>query len=154
VTSKIAFLVVAAAVAALTLTPLAASGDDDQKGVYVGMHLHFTGPDSSAGTFVVSGAVEDSGTSDVRHLALVPIGNGTTARLSGEQTFSGSRGTILTRFEGRAFPLSSPHQVGRGTFEIVSGTGAYSNLRGGGRFLIVVDAISNELDGTEAGSVQ
>ena len=97
---------------------------------------------------------QDSGTSDVQNLALVPIGSGAKARPTSDQTFSGSNGTTLTRLEGEAFPLSSPHQVGRGTFEIVSDTGAYADWRGGGRFLIVVDAVSNELDGTEVGSVQ
>jgi hypothetical protein len=34
--------------------------------------------------------------------------------LSGDQQYAGQKGTISTRFEGVAFPLSSPHQVGRG----------------------------------------
>jgi hypothetical protein len=97
--------------------------------------------------------VEDSGTTHVENLALVPIGNTDTARLSGDQTYVGTKGTIVTRFEGKAFPLSSPHQVGRGQIEIVSGTGAYAGLRGHATFLIVVDAVSNQLIGTSEGSV-
>jgi hypothetical protein len=112
-----------------------------------------TGPDTTAGTFVMSGALEDSGTSHVEHISVVPIGNTDTARLSGDQTYVGQKGTIVTHFEGKAFPLSSPHQVGRGRIEIVSGTGAYAGLSGHANFLIVVDAVSNQLIGTAEGSV-
>jgi hypothetical protein len=120
---------------------------------YVGINLHFTGPDKTAGTFVMSGAVEDAGASSVEDLAVVPIAGTDMAQLSGEQTYVGAKGTIVTRFEGKAFPLSSPHQVGRGQIEIVSGTGAYAGLRGHATFLIVVDAVSNQLIGTSEGSV-
>jgi hypothetical protein len=121
---------------------------------YVGINLHFTGPTTTAGSFVMSGAVEDSGTTHVENLALVPIGNTDTARLSGDQTYVGTKGTIVTRFEGEAFPLSSPHQVGRGRIDIVSGTGAYTGLRGHAKFLIVVDSGSNQLIGTAEGRVK
>lgn len=121
---------------------------------YTGINLHFTGPTTTAGTFVMSGAVEDSGTTQVENLSLVPIGNTDTARLSGDQTYVGQKGTIVTRFEGKAFPLSSPHQVGKGRIEIVSGTGAYAGLTGHARFLIVVDTLSNQLMGTSEGSVR
>jgi hypothetical protein len=76
------------------------------------------------------------------------------ARLSGDQTYVGAQGTIITHFEGKAFPLSSPHQVGEGRIGIVSGTGAYAGLRGHARFLIVVDVGSNQLIGTAEGSVR
>lgn len=144
--------VVLGAVAVAVLAVGASAGRDDR--LYVGMNLHFTGPNATAGTFVMSGAVEDSGTSHVENISLVPIGNTDMARLSGDQTFVGAKGTIVTRFEGRAFPLSSPHQVGRGRIRIVSGTGAYAGLRGRLTFLFVVDAASNQLIGTAEGSVK
>jgi hypothetical protein len=138
-------------VAVAVLAVGAGAARDDR--LYVGINLHFTGPDTTAGSFVMSGAVEDAGTTQVEHLSLVPIANTDTARLSGDQTYVGAQGTIVTHFEGKAFPLSSPHQVGRGQIEIVSGTGAYAGLRGHGTFLIVVDAVSNQLIGTSEGSV-
>lgn len=55
---------------------------------------------------------------------------------------------------GIAFPLSSPHQIGIGRFEVVSGTGAYAGLTGHGTFQIVVDATSNQLMGTEIATVR
>ena len=71
------------------------------------------------------------------------------------ETYTGQLGTIVTRFEGIAFPLSSPHQVGLGHFEIVSGTGAYVGLTGHGTFQIVVDATPpTSLIGTETATVR
>ena len=146
-------LVAVMGVVAVAVFAVGASASRDDR-LFVGINLHFTGPETTAGTFVMSGAVEDAGTSHVEHLSLAPIGNTDMARLSGDQTYVGTKGTIVTHFEGKAFPLSSPHQVGEGRIEIVSGTGAYVGLRGNAKFLIVVDAVSNQLIGTAEGSVK
>jgi hypothetical protein len=138
--------------AVVGLSALGASASADER-LYIGINLHFTGPDTTAGTFVMSGEIGDAGTSHVENLSLVPIAGTDMARLSGDQTYVGGNGTIVTHFEGRAFPLSSPHQVGRGRIEIVSGTGAYAGLKGHAKFLIVVDAGSNQLIGNAAGSI-
>jgi hypothetical protein len=143
-------LAVAAAAAAAAI-PLAASGDASRQ-LYLGMNLHLTGPDTSTGTFVASGAVADSGSADVRDLTITPT-SADSGRLSGTETYTGQRGTIVTRFQGTAFPLSSPHEVGVGQFEILSGTGAYSGIHGYGVFEIVVDQSTNQLIGTELASV-
>ena len=149
---SIVVIAVAGAVAAAIAIPVGARGEAANQ-LYLGTNLHFTSPTTSAGTFVASGAVADSGTVTVDHLALVPTGKSDSAELSGTETFTSATGSIVTRFAGIAYPLSSPHQVGKGEFRIVSGSGAYANLRGHGVFLIVVDPISNELVGTEEGSV-
>jgi hypothetical protein len=148
---KITLVAVGSLTALAALVPLAAFGAPDQR-LYIGMNLHFTGATTTAGTFVASGAISDSGTADVRNLALVPIGNSNSARLSGDETFTSANGTIVTHFDGIAFPLSNPHAVGKGQFQIISGTGAYAGLKGQGTFLIVVDPTSNQLTGTEEGS--
>ena len=147
------YAVLALALLAAVIMPIAASGDSAQR-LYLGMNLHFTGPDTTAGTFVVSGAVADSGTAQVEHITIVPIGSSDQGRLSGLETYTGQSGTIVTRFDGITFPLSSPHAVGLGVFEIISGTGAYAGLTGHGTFQIVVDAASNQLIGTETASVR
>lgn len=144
-------LAVAGSAAGL-LAPLAASGDSTHR-LYLGMNLHLTGPGTSAGTFVAAGAVADSGNADVSDLTIIPTGSADAGRLSGTETYTGQHGTIVTRFEGEAFPLSSPHEVGIGRFEIVSGSGAYSGLSGSGTFEIVVDATTNQLIGTEVARV-
>ena len=145
-------LAIAMATAAAAVS-LAAAAEPTQR-LYIGMSLHFTGPDTTAGTFVVSGAVADSGAADVRDLTITP-GNADSGRLSGTETYNGQQGTIVTHFQGVAFPLSSPHEVGIGQFEIVSGTGAYTGLTGHGTFQIVVDTTPpTSLIGTETATVQ
>ena len=144
-------LVIGAA-AAVSVVALAARGGDRE--ILIGFELRFTGPTSTAGTFVASGAVDDAGASTVEGLALVPFGRHDQAKLSGTQTFAGAEGTIVTRFHGIASDISEPHQSGEGRFWIVSGTGAYAGIRGGGRFTIVVDAAGNRLIGTEEGRVR
>lgn len=148
-----------AGAAAAVLAPLAASGDPTQR-LYLGMNLHLTGPNTSAGTFVASGAVAASGVAEVRDLTIIPTGSSDTGRLSGTEIYTvlphtdtEPRGTIVTHFEGEAFPLSSPHEVGTGRFEIVSGTGSYAGLSGDGTFEIVVDMTTNEFIGTEVAGV-
>ena len=150
---RTAYVVLALALLAAAIMAIAASGESDQR-LYLGMNLRFTGPDTSAGAFVVSGAIADSGTVAVVHLAIAPIGNSDQGTLSGVETYTGQLGTIVTQFEGIASPLSSPHEVGLGHFEVVSGTGAYVGLSGHGTFQIVVDAASNELVGTETANVR
>ena len=139
---------------ALALTPVALAGGDGKThgGRFaLGFNLHFTGPTSTAGTFVVSGIVRDSGTSTVEDLTVTPLGRRDRGRLSGIQHFAGSRGTVVTRFHGIAHDISNPHQWARGRFEIIDATGAYDGLHGGGRFTVVVDATTNQLIGTELG---
>jgi hypothetical protein len=131
-----------------------AAEDSDEKHLFIGFSLQGTGPTSTAGTFVMSGRFEDSGTSTVDHIALVPIHNTDRSRLSGNQQFASQKGTIFTHFKGISFPNTSPHGVGEGSFTILSGTGAYAGIRGRGSFLIVVDQISNQFIGTETGNVE
>jgi CBS-domain-containing membrane protein len=53
-------LVAVLGAAAVAVFAVGASASNDAHW-FVGMNLHFTGPDTTAGTFVMSGAVEDSG---------------------------------------------------------------------------------------------
>jgi hypothetical protein len=131
-----------------------ASEAGDQERIFIGFNLHGTGPSSAAGTFVMSGRFEDSGTSTVENISIVPIAGSDRSRLSGDQQFAGQRGTIFTHFNGIAFPNGNPHAVGEGRFKIVSGTGAYAGIDGEGSFLIVVDQISNQFIGTEVGTAE
>jgi hypothetical protein len=146
------YLVLALALLVAATMEIGASGESAQR-LDLAMSLHLTGPDTSAGTFVASGAVADSGTVAVENLTISAIGKSDQGDLSGVETYTGQLGTIVTRFEGRAFPLSSPHEVGLGRFDVVSGTGAYEGISGHGVFEIVVDATSNQLIGTETATV-
>jgi len=127
-------------------------GDDDGgHQLLIGFDLRFTGASTTAGTFQASGAVDDSGESNVTGLTLEPFGQRDKARLSGTQTFTGAHGTIVTEFKGIAHNVSQPHQYGTGRFRIVSGTGDYDDLKGRGGFTIVVDVSTGRLIGTEKG---
>ena len=108
------------AVAAVPVVALAWGGGDRHDGgrsgaeLLIGFDLRFTGPSSTAGTFVASGEVGDAGTSTVTGLTLVPFGSRDKARLSGRQEFAGENGTIVTEFDGIASDVSLPHQYGQG----------------------------------------
>lgn len=151
-------LLLALATGVLVAVPVLAPawrGDDGGGGkrLLIGFDLRFTGPTSTAGTFQASGVVDDSGESVVSDLAVVPFGKRDKARLSGTQTFKGAKGEIVTKFKGVAHDVSQQHQYGTGRFRIVSGTGAYAELKGRGRFTIVVDTTASpgRLIGTEKG---
>jgi hypothetical protein len=141
-----------AGVLALAPVTLAGAGDHDRGARFVlGFNLHFTGPTSTAGTFVVSGGLRDAGTSTVSNLAVDPLGRSDLGRLSGLQRFVGAHGVIVTHFEGIARDISAPQQWAKGDFEIVDATGQYAGLRGTGRFTVIVDTAGNQVIGTEIG---
>ena len=79
------------------------------------------------GTFTISGAFETSGTVTME-VDFNP--NGTRAHCL--YTFDDGNGTIIIREE---CVFATPSQ-GQGRWEIVSGTGAYANLRGNGSALM------------------
>jgi hypothetical protein len=127
-----------AAASALVAVPLTAASSIDTK-LQIGQSLHFLGgPGASAGTFVASGAIRDSGTV-TSQAVLTPLGNQDDARLEGGETFVGRLGTFTTEFSGIAGPVGAPHEAGRGTWRVVAGTGAYADLHAQGTFLVVVD---------------
>jgi hypothetical protein len=129
-----------------------AAEDGEEGRFFIGFDLHATGPTNTAGTFAMSGKFEDSGTSTANP-TVTPTGDPNRGHLSGDQQFVGQKGTIFTHFDGVAFPNNSPHAVGKGKFKILSGTGAYAGLRGGGSFLIVVN-VPTQFIGTEVGTVE
>jgi hypothetical protein len=123
VSTRIAVLV---GVAALALAAPLGAGASAPEPVRIETHEVFTGPNSTAGTFTMSGAVSDSGISVV------------SFRLVGEtihvvKTLSGSGGTITLAAQG-VVRWTSPTTATffAGHWRIVSGTGAYADLKGGG----------------------
>ena len=143
----------ALATGVVALAPFGASAGEGQRPrgerLMLGFTLSATGPTTTAGTFVASGAVQGAGDSTVERLAVVPFGTQDRGHLSGIQRFTTSTGTIVTRFRGTAHAISTNHQWGRGHFKIVDATGAYAGLRGIGRFTLVVNRTTNQLIGTE-----
>jgi hypothetical protein len=132
------FAAALAVASALVAVPLTAASSVDNK-LAIGQTLHFLGgPGTSAGTFIASGAVRDSGTV-TSQATITPLGNQDDGRLTGSETFVGALGTFTTEFSGIAGPVGAAHEAAQGTFRVVSGTGSYADLQAQGTFLIVVD---------------
>jgi hypothetical protein len=140
-----------AAASALMVVPLTSASSIDTK-LQIGQSLHFLGgPGASAGTFVASGAVRDSGTV-TSQATITQLGNQNDGRLEGTETFVGKLGTFTTEFSGIGGPMGTPHEAAQGTFRIVEGTGAYADLHGEGTFLIVIDFATLQAVRTDEGS--
>jgi hypothetical protein len=135
-----------AAAAALVAVPLTSASSVDTK-LQIGYSLRLfgvgIGPGGTAGTFVASGAVRDSGTMTGQS-TVTPFGNGDDGRLEGTVTLVGALGTITEEFSGIAGPLGLPHTAAQGTFRIVGGTGAYAGITGHGTFHTVADFSTNQ----------
>ena len=139
----------AAALAAAIALPVVAIAAQGEEKLTIGSQQTLTGPSSSAGTFAAVGGIDDSGTV-TSTFSLAPI-NQNSARLTGTQTFVGSMGSFQTTFTGRARPASGVRQAAKGTFEIVSGTGAYAGIRGHGTFVVVGDFTTGRVYSTAEG---
>lgn len=105
-------------------TPLAAAATAPEP-VRIETHGVFTGPGSTAGTFVISGSVSDSGT------------YADSLRLAGEtihvvKTLFGSAGTITLTAQGVVRWTSPTATFFAGHWRISAGTGAYADPQGGG----------------------
>lgn len=119
-------IAVLAGVGALALAAPPTAGASAPEPVRIETHGVFTGPESTAGTFTMSGAASDSGTYV------------DTFRLAGEtlhvvKTLAGSGGTITLAAQG-VVRWTSPTTATffAGHWRVVSGTGAYADLKGGG----------------------
>jgi hypothetical protein len=145
-----------ATAAALVAVPLTAASSVDEK-LQIGYSLRLfgvgIGPGGTAGTFIASGAVRDSGTATGTS-TVTPFGNGTDGRLEGTVTLAGALGTITEQFRGIAGPLGMPHTAARGTFRIVGGTGAYADIRGHGTFNTVADFSTNQAVRVDIGEAE
>ncbi|MGH3048154.1 MAG: hypothetical protein ACRDNC_14330 [Gaiellaceae bacterium] len=121
--ARIAVLVGVGALALAAPLGVAASAPDP---VRIETHEVFTGPNSTAGTFTISGAVTDSGTSVV------------SFRLVGEtihviKTLSGSNGTITVAGQAVVrWTSATTATFFAGHWRFAAGTGAYVDLKGGG----------------------
>lgn len=136
--SRKSALVAAAALALIAALPVVAVASKGEAKLTIGSHQVITGPSSAAGTFAAVGDIDDSGTV-TSTFSFAPPGSQDAARLTGTQDFVGSLGTFHSTFKGRASPASGLRQAASGTFEIVSGTGAYAGIRGHGTFTVVGD---------------
>ena len=114
--------------------------------------LVITVPDAAAeGSFVATGAIEDSGTVDETFRWT------DEGILQGTMILTGAKGTITLRFHLELLPIIGPPPVVPtvGRFVVVSGTGAYENIHGVGtaESMVYVAEDPVAIDATFAGKV-
>jgi len=98
----------------------------------INAELWMTGENSAAGSFTTTGLFSDSGeASETFFLAAQTI--------HGIKTLVGSVGNITIRFQAQLTWTGPTTGVAEGRFVIVSGTGAYKNLRGAGESYAELD---------------
>lgn len=119
-------IAVLSGVGALALAAPVTAAASVPEPVRIETHGVFTGPDSTAGTFAISGVVSDSGT------------YADTFRLAGQtlhvvKTLSGGAGTITLRAQG-VVRWTSPTTATffAGHWRVAAASGAYADLKGGG----------------------
>jgi hypothetical protein len=109
--------------------------------------LHFTGPDSAAGSFSAAGAINDAGTaSEVFRYT----DEGT---VQGVKTLVGSQGTIAMRFNAEIIFTGPTTARAEAHWTIESGTGAYENIRGVGTGDAVLDFAAGTVGGPFPGTI-
>jgi hypothetical protein len=102
--------------------PVSASKPEE---VVITFDLVITPPGAAVGTFVATGAIEDSGTV-AETFRWTDDGN-----LQGTMVLTGTKGTITLRFH--LTPIGGPPVVPSvGSFVLASGTGDYENIHGVG----------------------
>lgn len=128
----------------------ATRGGDDHR-LVIGVRVDFTTSSHAEGTFAACCAVNDSGRAQADVTSFVPQPNN-TATFEATETFSGSEGTFVVALRGRTGPLDSLRHIARGRWRVVSGTGAYADLRGSGVFTAVTDQNTGALTAVNSGS--
>jgi hypothetical protein len=148
---RILVTLVAAAVAAVVVLPLAATAGDRERLVLTErMQLTSfdpaTGRGTQAGTFVAAGAVNDAGPATAT-FQVRPRKRG-CADLTGPHTFTGAEGTITVFTTGEICPFpppTPPRSFARGTWRVVGATGAYAGLQGRGRVYATADFSNGQI---------
>jgi hypothetical protein len=131
---RLFLLIAATAVLGVVLAaaPLGATGHGQRfvrggQGFVIGEQLHFTGPNSAAGTFSIAGAFSDWGTV-ASTFTVHP--HPKVVIITGTETFTGALGAITDTFTAISFPVGKPTAIAKGRAVIVSATGPYAAVVG------------------------
>jgi len=137
---------------ATALVPLAIASDADQR-VMISERMQLTSPTTQQGAWVGAGAVNDAG-QGIATFTVVPAGDD-KGLLRGTHVLTGAAGTITIQTKAwvRPFPPPAPPRaMAEGTWQVVSGTGAYADLKGQGKIHATADFTTGEItivrDGT------
>ena len=134
-TSLIATLI-ALAIAAVTV-PLATASPTNDNRLVIGIRLTFDSHTHATGSFAACCAVNDHGNAEATILSYTPSGD--RAAFQATNTYTGRHGTFTIQLDGVTGPLTSPIHIARAHWTVTGGTGAYTNLHGGGRLTAVTD---------------
>jgi hypothetical protein len=129
-------MLVAALGAIFAIVPLAASGGSGGHVMIAERNL-FTSASTQDGTFSIAGAISDSGP-DHATFTVTPSGDG-SAILEGDHTLQGSLGTLVVHTRARVYPFPALRAFVEGKWNVVSGTGTYEDMHGGGSVKAVGD---------------
>lgn len=129
-------VLVSVAFGILAIVPLSVSAQSGGK-VMIAERNVFTGPSTQSGTFSIAGALSDSGLSSAT-FTLTPQGDD-LAFIDGDHVLQGSLGTLIVRTHARVYPFGAPRALVEGRWVVVSGTGAYEGMQGGGSVRAVGD---------------
>jgi hypothetical protein len=130
------FVLVCFAFAILAIVPFAVSAQSGGK-VMIAERNVFTGPSTQSGTFSIAGVLSDSGLASAT-FTLTPRGDD-RAFIDGDHVLQGSLGTLVVRTHAMVYPFGAPRALVEGRWVVVSGTGAYEGLQGGGSVRAVGD---------------
>ena len=125
--------------------PLGASSKEQGRLVNA-IRVQLTGPTSGVGEFSACCAVNDSGTVEVAFRDAAP------GRFDANRTFVGVNGcTYSDRIRGKFEPTDGPRAIVQGHWKILTGAGTCADLRGGGKFIGVLDLTNFTVKGTNFG---
>jgi hypothetical protein len=133
-------LICAFAVAAATFAAAVPAGAEPPQTTTFRTIGMITGPTTAQGTWVATGAVEDSGTYTE---TFEIVGSEITA----QKILVGSRGTIVLEARSTVVFEGCEASFEGGRWRIVDGTGAYEKLRGGGKPLATLESRGNVCTG-------
>lgn len=128
--------VAAASGALLLIAPLAATAGGGGR-VMIAERNVFTSGTTQSGTFHMAGALSDSGSATAT-FTITPSGD-SRAFIDGDHVLTGQLGTLVVRTHAVVYPFPAPRAFVEGKWTVVSGTGAYAGMKGGGTVRAVGD---------------
>jgi hypothetical protein len=131
------------AIAAITV-PLATASPDNDNRLVIGIKLTFDSSTHASGSFAACCAVNDHGSAEANILSFTPTSRD-EATFQATNTYTGQNGTFKILLDGVTGPLSSQIHIARAHWTVISGTGAYTGLRGDGRLTAVTDDTNGSL---------
>ena len=122
--------------------------ESNPEAVTINLNLFFTGPNTAAGTFEISGVTNDTGSVNQEFKI---AGQGNTSTVHGKKTLTGQYGEFEIRFQARITPTGPTTAIALGNFVILNGSGSYFGFHGQGETYIELDFAAGTLTGVYEG---